>query len=173
MTAVPARIEYVFTVQDATGNVSVVRFPSFQPDVTADTITTPAATYTLISTLATDLAACINGKIVEMGWTYHMNKAQKPNGPLGQYPLVQQRLGLHFGDGGLEKMSVSIPTPTTAVIAADGVHPNYTATPLSTLVAAIKTDCYAPSTNPYNEYLGGKLILGKPRRRVNQYNTSA
>jgi hypothetical protein len=172
MTAVPARVEYVATVQDAHGDIGVVRFQSHVPDISSDADTV-AAVYTSAESLFTALAACMNVKIVEHSWNYHYSRAQKPTGPLSTYAHVYQHLLLNFGDGGTERMRVSIPGPKTTSLMTDGITANPGDTNVAALIAAIEAACVAQSNNPFNEYLGGRFSEGKPRRRTNQYNATA
>lgn len=172
MTAVPARVEYIATVQDAHGDIGVVRFQTHVPDVSTDADTV-SAVYTSAEALFTALAACMNVKIVEHGWAYHYDKAQKPTGPLPTYAHVYQRAFLNFGDGGTERMRISIPGPKTTDLLSDGITVNPSDANIAALIAAVEADCVAQSNNPFNEYLGGRFVQGKPRRRTNLYNATA
>lgn len=169
MTAVPGRLSYIFTVQDAHGDVAVTRMNSNLEDVSINTATVTAL-YTASQTLGSALAACMNGKIVKEGWAIDFNRAQKPTGPLGTYAHVYQSVDLNFGDGGLERTRLSIPTPLTTDMLADGITADPSDANVSALIAAFEANIHAASGNPFNEYLGGRFREGKPRRRTNLYN---
>ena len=172
MTAVPARLEFVATVQDGHGDVAVVRFPSYLADITANATAT-SAWYTNAQALFASLAACINGKIVKESFNFSFNRAQKPAGPLDTYAHVYQAGEFFVGDGGLERARISIPTPLTSDFQADGITVNPADTNVAALISAVEAHCAGSSGGSLNEYLGGRFREGKPRRRTNLYNGTA
>ncbi len=172
MTAVPSQLEYVFTVQDAHGDTAVVKMPQWIPDISAEAGTL-GAFYTQAQALATALAACLNGKIVEIGMTQHWSRAQKPTGPLPTYAHVYQAGFLEMGDGGNERTRISMPTPKTTDFLTDGITVNPADTNVAALITAVEATCTSKANSPFNEYLGGRFREGKPRRRVNLYNATA
>jgi len=171
-TPVPAVIEYIATVQDGHGDVGVVRFPSHVVDISTEA-TALSVYFTDASALFTALAAAMNGKIVKEAISYSYNRAQKPAGPLSTYAHVYQGCFLDFGDGGLERTRISIPTPKTSDLLTDGITVNPADTNVAALIAAVEANCLSKSHAFFNEYLGGRFREGKPRRRTNLYNATA
>jgi hypothetical protein len=172
MTAVPARLQYLATVQDAHGDVAHVSFPAHVADASIST-TKISDLYTNVGLVTAALAAAMTGKLIELGVVLHWSRAQKPAGPLGTYAHVYQQALLNFGDGGTERTKITIPTPLTTDFLADGITVNPADANVAALIAQIEALCIAQSGSAFNEYLGGRFRQGHPRRRTNLYNATA
>lgn len=172
MPAVPGEIHYVATVQDAHGDVAVVKFPAADLDISTEA-NALSVYYGRTEALLTALAACMNVKIVKHGVNFSWSRAQKPAGPLSTYAHVYQQAFLNFGDGGLERARITIPGPKTSDLMTDGITVNPADANVAPLITAIEANCTGTSGNALNEYLGGRFREGKPRRRTNLYNATA
>lgn len=168
MAAVPSQISAVLEVQDVNGYTAITKVPMWLADISADA-GDAGGNYALIQALATAVAAATNGKIVRQAMTYEFNLAQRPTGSPALYPNVNQRASMHFSTGFGERMAMSIPAPKASIFVTTPPDEGLVVDPANSLVLAViaaVTSMSARGSNTlFNEFNGGQLIGGKPRKR--------
>ena len=116
--------------------------------------------------------AATNAKVIRLGWGWDAEYAQEPSSETGTYELVIQKARLQGGDGAGGFMSVSIPAPKDGLFLTEASENLVVVSPTSDLLTALQ-DALAGAGifptprggKPFQQFFGGQLVEGKPRRR--------
>lgn len=172
MTAVPANIEVGMVVQDKQGFRSNVRITGFNPDLSVDgnTLSSQLGNYLA---LAAAVQAMTNAKIVKISFGYSFDYAQEPSSESGTYELVIQKAKLRGGDGMGGFSATEIPAPKDGLFLTSGQDNLIVVNPSSALLTTATTGFLATAQSlpsprggsQFQQFFGGQLVQGKPRRR--------
>lgn len=158
-------LRYLIQITDINGDTAEVSLPSHLADTT-----TLAAIATGLGTLATDIAACSNGKVTRQSFRVLVNEAQYLVGTTpptdAEYSSVTDGARLQFADGAGEKTSLTIPAPVEAIFGANSNVVDSTISQVATLITQVAASANSTSGTAFNLYKGGVKTGRGSRRRA-------
>jgi hypothetical protein len=170
--ATPSEISVNAVMQDTNGYKSlvVVRFPWLDLSINNGPTDVLFSLYGPAQTYFSALQALSNAKIVEESYVMTFNKAQRPTNSPALYPNVNQRALGRFGNSTGLTAHVSVPAPVAGMFVSSppdaGLVINPTGTNVPAWIAAVEAlTAVTTGTALLNEFNGGQLVGGKPRRR--------
>lgn len=156
-------VYYDIQVTDAFGDTANVRLQT----TTVDTATI-AARVTDAQTLASDIAACTNGKVTSIGFSVLVSKAQISAGTApppanATYPSVTDGARLSFANSAGERRSITIPAPLLSDFKTNSNTVNPDDANVSALISQV--EAFFDLDGATNLYEGGVKVSHHARRR--------
>jgi hypothetical protein len=171
--ATPTNVTFQYEVQDNRGFRSNMSISMFDADIDAN-VTALQDIATGVEAVGALLQLVTNAKIIKSGFTMAFDYAQEPSSETGVYELVIQKARLQGGDGAGGFMSLSVPAPKDALFLTSADNNLIVVNPGATILTNLQAGLATSNTGlfptprggaPFNQFFGGQLVEGKPRRR--------